>query len=280
MTIKEAFLRSCQEISRLYDEREAESVVKIIFEDIFGIKQIHSAAEFSQNHFDRLTEMKQRLLNGEPVQYILGKADFFGYQFTVNPHVLIPRAETEEMVSWILKTLTSNDTPQQVLDIGTGSGCISITLKLKSPGLKVYAIDISAEAVMTARANAEKLGADVTFETDDIFDPDISSKLGKYKTIISNPPYIPYQERTSMASRVVDYEPELALFIPTADPLYFVKRIAIVSMRHLEENGYLFLELHPGYAVCCKEMLQTAGFRHVEIRKDMSGKDRMIRATK
>ena len=288
MTVKEAKDDFIQILTPQYDEGEAYAMSRYVFEDYFGSKnENHVFLDFLLEDLDII---KKRLLAGEPVQYVVGFAWFFGLKFKVNPDVLIPRPETEELVAWIRedtlnKLIDEGPNPLRVLDIGTGSGCIPITLKVKNPKVTVSAVDISEGALITASRNAYRMNADVDFKRLDILNENSWSEIGQFDIIVSNPPYIPTQEKALMANNVLDYEPHLALFVTDADPLIFYEKIADFAKKHLWMNpkytqlrGILYLECNEFNAPKVVKMLQNKGFYNVELRKDMSKKDRMIRA--
>ena len=216
-----------------------------------------------------------RLEGGEPVQYVLGVADFCGRQFHVAPGVLIPRPETAELCQWILEeSLEERD----VLDIGTGSGCIAATLAAELPGARVTGWDISEEALKIAQENARCLDASVSLERKDALhlQPD-----GRYwDLIVSNPPYIMEEERAGMEKNVLDFEPETALFAPKEEPAIFYYRIADYAVKTLKSCGSLFFELNPLTAEAVASYLRQVGFQNVEIRKDQFGKNRFLKAMK
>ena len=242
-----------------------------------------------------------RLEKGEPVQYVIGTADFCGRQFHVAPGVLIPRPETAELCRWITShgdrhsvrsNLTECLSPCEVIDIGTGSGCIAITLALEIPKAKVTAWDISDEALHIAKENAKALDAEVIFEKKDILNiiPEQSSPTrslshlspltSKYDIIVSNPPYICDKEKELMEKNVLEHEPHLALFVPDNDPLLFYRAIAKYAIDALKPDGMLFFELNPIYAENTESLLLDLGFKHTELKKDQYGKLRFLKATK
>lgn len=277
MTIQEAFTTLINSLSNLYDEREARSIARIVFEDAFGITNFNRQDVFSTEQQRELNHIQKRLLHGEPVQYVLARAGFFGEQFFVNLHVLIPRPETEELVQWILEA-TPLAADFKVLDIGTGSGCIPIILKKKRPKLSVQAIDISAGAIRVAELNAEVHEVEVSFLQLDMLNQSAWEQFHKLDIIVSNPPYIPLQEKTLMPQQVTDYEPAEALFVSNEQPLLFYDVISDFALQHLNKNGQLFFETNEFNALQVVELLQHKGFQHVELRQDLSGKNRMVRA--
>ena len=215
-------------------------------------------------------------MTGEPVQYVLGEADFGGKTFLVEPGVLIPRPETYELCEWVLEERGIN-----ILDIGTGSGCIAITLALGIPEAKVTAWDISDKALKIAAENAKRANVNVSFEQVDILAPlpfTLHPSPLTYDIIVSNPPYILNKERARMERNVLDYEPELALFVPDDDPLLFYHAIARYAIRVLKPDGRLFFEINPLCINDLQQMLNNEGFSHTEVRNDQFDKQRFIKA--
>lgn len=279
MTIKVAYQDLVSALSSIYDEREAANITQYILEDLFKIKNIFSEnTTLSVMQLNQLSEVKKRLLNHEPWQYIIGEADFYDYKFKVTPAVLIPRPETEELVYWINKSLKKKNNPS-ILDIGTGSGCIPITLKKLKPNASISAVDISKTALKIAKHNSEKLNAPIQLKELDILNKKAWNKLGDYDIIVSNPPYIPQSDKKIMRRNVLDFEPELALFVDNEQPIIFYHTIALFAKKHLKPNGYLFFEIHAFFGQAIIEMLIQEGFKNIEMEKDLSGRDRMIRCT-
>lgn len=262
------------ELEAVYEASEARQVSRIVLEDAFGVKNFSRELFFTPDDAVRLEGIKKRLLQHEPVQYILGEADFYGLKFKVDQRVLIPRQETEELVHWILETLPLSANAR-VLDIGTGSGCIPVTLKVKRPALDVFAVDISEGALEIAAENAARHHAAVHFLRADILQasewPD-----GLFDVIVSNPPYIPREEEALMPPQVLAFEPHIALFTQNEDPLIFYHRIAAFALERLSKNGFLFFETNEFNAHAVMDMLKVLGFQRVELRQDMQGKDRMV----
>ena len=274
MTIEETHQALNKSIQPIYGEREAASITRIVFEDAFQLFDFNSKKEFL--YTDKLLAIQQRLLKQEPVQYVLGQADFYGLKFKVSSDVLIPRPETEELVHWVLETNQSVE--PTILDIGTGSGCIPITLKKKLPRAIVSGLDVSEAALTIARAN-EALNEVVLFFIQlDILQKENWDNLPDYDIIISNPPYIPHSEATLMPTWVKDYEPALALFVEHPDTLLFYRVIADFAAIHLTPSGYLFFETNEFNAQKVVQLLEERAFQDIVIQKDMSGKERMIRA--
>lgn len=281
MTLQDAYKQLQFQLFDLYDDREATIIADWTMEHITGFSKIdrlmHKQFVLSAEQESLYILQIKALLAHTPVQYVLGKAWFAGLPFMVNENVLIPRPETEELVDWIMQ---SNITAakKSILDIGTGSGCIPITLKKKMPFALVEAMDISANAITIAQQNAAALGADVHFYTLDIFDKQAISQLGIYDIIVSNPPYIKQSEAADMLANVLQYEPAIALFVPDEDALVFYKAIAVFAKSHLSQNGELFFEINEALGASVCTLLEEHGFRAVELRKDLQGKDRMVKA--
>jgi release factor glutamine methyltransferase len=230
--------------------------------------------EVSPASVERVIDVAQELSIGKPIQYIFGETIFYGLKFIVNSSVLIPRPETEELVHLIIESIRqSTDTKTTLLDIGTGSGCIPITLKKNLPNLQVSAIDISPDALMVAKKNAELNKVTVDFIHGDILNYN-DAKL--YDVIVSNPPYIKEDEKQFMHQNVLAYEPHLALFVSDENPLLFYKAIAAFCMTNLAENGYLFFEINEYLGQQVHQLLEENGFRNIQVVKDMQGKDRMV----
>ena len=267
-------------LTPLYDAGEAKAIVRWVLEVRFGLSATDvycgKVTELSVNHQTELEKNMLRLEKGEPVQYIIGVADFFGRSFHVAPGVLIPRPETAELCQYILSSQTSGG---NILDIGTGSGCIAISLALEKPEAKVSAWDISDEALQIAQKNAKTLEADVTFEHRDILAPSLPTTQ-TWDIIVSNPPYIEPKERDGMERNVLDYEPELALFAPEQNPIIFYQRIGDYAWKSLNHDGLLFFELNPLTAEAVSNYLSDLGFSEIEIRQDQFGKQRFLKAKK
>ena len=281
MTIKESKLDLLNTLTPQFGEGEAYAMSRYIFEDYFTSK--NDSDTFHDFLIEDFEKIKTRLLAGEPVQYVVSFAWFYGLKFKVNPNVLIPRPETEELVEWVLETVKNSSfiihhSPLKLLDIGTGSGCIPITLKVKNPSLNVAAVDISEGALITASRNAYRMNADVEFQRIDILNENEWSQLADFHIIVSNPPYIPNFEKALMENNVLSYEPHLALFVEDEKPLIFYEKIADFAKNHLCTEGSLFFECNEFNAAEVVEMLKEKGFKNIELRRDMSGKDRMIRA--
>lgn len=260
-------------LANLYGAPEARSILRIVYEDVLGLYNLQRPLTAEQEAM--LLPVQQRLLKGEPLQYVLGQADFYGYKFKVDPAVLIPRQETEELVYLILEQ--HGNRPLRLLDVGTGSGCIPITLKLKRPAWQVEALDVSPEALQIARANAQRLEAEVGFLQFDILDTAQWPAQPQYDIIVSNPPYIPPSETKHVPLHVLRHEPHLALFTETEDALVFYRTIAALARQQLKEGGWLYFELNEFNGEEVMEIVENQGFKSVELERDLNGKSRMLK---
>lgn len=262
-----------------YPESEAFSIAKMLLTEVFGFSTLElyggKDKEISGKRRDVLNEMIARLQKNEPIQYIIGIETFGGLTFEVNNHVLIPRPETLELVQWIEHDFRMNN-PCRILDIGTGSGCIAISLGKRISQAKVEAWDISGEALRVAEKNAERNGVDVCFRQQDVLSAEAGSV--RYNVIVSNPPYIAEKEKKNMEANVLDWEPSMALFVPDEDPLLFYRKIALLAVDMLTEEGALYFEINQAYGGETMQMLDSLGYTSVELRKDAFGNDRMIKA--
>ena len=272
----------CKSLASRYPEREAKAVIRYLLEVGYGLSMadiISGAAESIPS--DEMGKKLRRLLNGEPVQYVVGKAEFGGRIFRVTSDVLIPRPETYELCQWLEEEERGKRKEERdfsILDIGTGSGCIAITLALDMPQAKVEAWDISADALTVARENAQELQAKVKFEQVDVLSSlPAQGGLG-WVSIISNPPYICQKEAVEMEQHVLDHEPHQALFVPDEDPLLFFRAIARLGQKALHKDGRLYFEINPAYHQELTKMLDKMGYSEIETRKDLFGKNRMIKA--
>jgi release factor glutamine methyltransferase len=283
-TIREVFALFKKTLNGVYDANEIEALTLLIINEISGSSKAQIKAfpekEITIEQAKRLNEILSRLKTGEPVQYILGYTEFYGLPFKVNPAVLIPRPETEELVEWVLTSIDDKHSKASILDIGTGSGCIVISIKKNLPYASVSAIDISTGALDTAKQNTQLNGVDVDFIQADILNFKSAIEDPKFEIIISNPPYVTLYDKTQMHTNVTDFEPHSALFVPEDDPLLFYKAIADFALDNLNDNGLLFLEINESLGKETVELLRSKGFKAIVLRKDMSGRDRMIRGTK
>ena len=281
MTIAEQQKIYREALSKIYDAQEANAITRLVLEQVLDINPIKLAFErfriLTSFQQENLSKILIRLLNHEPVQYVLGTTEFCGLQFKVSPAVLIPRPETEELVHWILSFVKKNNMSPRILDIGTGSGCIAITLSKELPKAIVHALDISEEALQIAEQNNWLNETQVKFYKNDILEHDIPEK--DYDIIVSNPPYIRLSEKSEMAKHVVDFEPPLALFAP-GDGLLFYRKIAEKSTSALKNGGALFFEVNAALADEVTGILRQHGFKNILTQKDLSGKDRVVTGQK
>ena len=279
MKATQEILRDVKErLVSVYQSDEAESLSMWLIEEILELKRmdilLNLTYELNAAQQHKLEESIVRLLRQEPVQYVLGKAPFLSHEFNVRPGVLIPRPETEELVQWILKENAQADL--RVLDIGTGSGCIPVSLSIAKPSATVYAVDISDEALMIAKENNDLLGATVVFSRLDILAEEIPFK--NLDIVISNPPYVRHSEKQSMQVNVLDHEPELALFVSDEDPLLFYRLIASKSKAALKSGGKLYFEINEAFGKEMERLLLEEGFQEVRIEKDFRDKIRFATA--
>ena len=276
-------------LAQRYDEGEAKAIARMTYEVRFGLTLsdlcLGKDTQLSADDQTELEEIAQRLSQGEPIQYVLGQTGFCGRFFIVNEAVLIPRPETEELCRWIAESEKRKVISDKcsILDIGTGSGCIAITLAAEMLGAGVTAWDISKDALEVARENAKRTGVHVSFEqvdalhlTSDI----LHQTSGVFDLIVSNPPYICNKERATMETNVLEHEPHTALFVPDDDPLLFYRAIAQYGQTALKEGGWLYFEINPLYADALADMLRMMSYHDIEIKEDQFGKQRMMRARK
>ena len=283
-----------QSLTSRYTESEAKAVARYLLEVGYGLSMTDILSGGAERlPADEMEENRRRLLNGEPVQYVIGKSEFGGRIFKVSPAVLVPRPETYELCQWVEEEESGKrreeigerkeERDYSVLDIGTGSGCIAITLALDMPYAKVEAWDISEKALNIARQNAESLNAQVHFrQVDALNEPTEDSSVftlqSSLNIIISNPPYICKQEATAMEAHVLDHEPHQALFVPDDDPLLFYRAIAQYGKSALVAGGWLYFEINPLYHEVLEKMLDEMGYFGIEMRKDQFGRLRFTRA--
>ena len=271
-----------QRLVPVYGEGEAQAIARLIYEVRYGLtlSDLLMGRDSSVPQ-DELEQIAIRLERQEPVQYILGQADFYGKTFVVNEHVLIPRPETAELCQWIVLG-NGLQGCKKILDIGTGSGCIAITLAAEMPKAEVTAWDISEEALKVAEENAKRTDVHVKFEQVDILHlpSSILHLTSAFDLIVSNPPYICNKERETMETNVLEHEPHTALFVPDDNPLLFYRAIAQYGQTALKEGGWLYFEINPLYAEALHEMLSKMSYHDIEIKEDQYGKQRMIRAKK
>lgn len=290
---KELLRQVINELANLYDKSEALAIATRYLHDRFHSDRMKIALNAPIHIDQRLLQHDLELLKiGTPLQHVVGFTEFFGHRFKCNPNALIPRPETEELVDWVISYWSmvngqqldktgrhfEPDSAYRILDIGTGTGCIPISIKKEIPVLEVFGYDISEEAIALAKQNAETLKTQVTFQQHDILAESLPNHF--FDIIISNPPYIPWSEKTEMHTNVVAHDPELALFVPDDGPLLFYRVIAEKAKIGLKDKGLLFFEIHEGYGDKTMDLLSDLDYTDLELRQDINGKDRMIKATK
>ncbi len=281
MKIKQYRAQFIQELTPIYDAGEAESFFYLILEENHQLKRIDLALNpdltFSEEAIQQWNLILEQLKKEIPIQYLLGKTSFYGLDFEVNSTVLIPRPETEELVEWIIegqKPKAKSQKPK-ILDIGTGSGCIAISLAKNISNSEVFAIDISGKALATAKINAKINGINVTFIQRNILETENLEQ--QFDVIVSNPPYVRELEKQEIKKNVLDNEPHLALFVDDNDALIFYRKIAELAQKNLSQNGQLFFEINQYLGKETVELLEKMNFKNIELRKDIYGNDRMIR---
>ena len=278
MHITPSYLR--EQLSKSYEPQEANALARIIFCDMLGQSNVDyylcKDMDLSGNEEEKVKSILQRLEKYEPIQYIEGKKYFSGREFFVRQGVSIPRPETEELVELAAQACKPN---AKILDIGTGSGCIAISLAKKLPEAEVHAWEISEAALEVAKQNNEQLSASVHFEQHDILTYQATGEEA-FDLIISNPPYITESEKAEMETNVLAWEPSIALFVPDNDPLLFYRRIGELALRMLTPNGKLFFEINRAYGDATKQLLCNQGYKNIHIQKDLSGNDRFVYAEK
>ena len=284
MKIKEYRSYFIQELTPIFDDGEAESFFYLILEEKQQLKRIDLALQpdltFSENEITIWNAILEQLMQEIPVQYLLGKTSFYGLDFEVNPNVLIPRPETEELVEWIINTnqVFQKSKSIKILDIGTGSGCIAISLAKNIPNAQVFAIDVSEKALATAKKNGAINGVEVTFIHKNILET--ADLEQQFDIIVSNPPYVRNLEKQEIKKNVLDNEPHLALFVEDNDALIFYRKIAELAQKNLSENGQLFFEINQYLGQEMIDLLEKMNFKNIELRKDIYDNDRMILGTR
>lgn len=271
-------------LTSVYDEREAQAVARWVLDEAFGLSLTDiccgKVSQLSADDARRLEAMTRCLEQAEPVQYVLGHAPFAGHSFEVSPAVLIPRPETEELVNWAVQsaeamTAAKEQTSLHILDIGTGSGCIAISVALALPQATVQAWDISPQALAQARSNAQRLGAQVSFVQQDALQPPHHHAC--LDMVLSNPPYICQREAEDMHRNVLAHEPHMALFVPNDDPLRFYRAITRYAVEALRPGGCVLFEINALYAEATRQMMLDEGLSHIETRLDCFGKERFVK---
>lgn len=287
MQIKQLAQKFLNDLKPLYQEDEAQTLFLFTIHHYLNFSRadysLKKEQQISLDDLQKIETVLEKLREGKPIQYILGETYFYGLPFKVNPSVLIPRPETEELVEWIISVCNSSTTLNSklstIIDIGTGSGCIAISLKKNLPNTKVFALDIAADTIATAKENAILNNVEVEFIQDDILHPQYAIRNTPYDIIVSNPPYIKEDEKPEMHQNVLANEPHRALFVTNENPLIFYDAIANFALKNLAENGLLFFEINEYLGKLTVDLLKDKGFENIGLRKDMQGKDRMIMAS-
>ena len=286
MTLNEARTVLTKELDKVYDSDELKNIIDLVLEHITTMprmEQVKSKQSYlTCGQLETIDSITERLKKNEPIQYVLGEAWFAGMKFKVNKNVLIPRPETEELVDWIVKENAQHamiNVQFSMIDIGTGSGCIPIAIKKKLPDANISAIDVCSEALFTATENAIEHNTEVDFILLDFLDEEKWKELGQFDIIISNPPYVRQSEKENMHIRVKEFEPHKALFVPDNNALLFYKKLSDFSLKHLKQGGSLFVEINESLGDAIIKLFRDAGFVNIELKKDMQGKDRMIKAS-
>ncbi len=270
-----------EKLKALYPPEEIRGFIRLILSDVCGLSYnqqiLCKDKQIPENEKREIYSIVDKLEKMEPLQYVLGKTEFYSLPLKVNPSVLIPRPETEELVDIIIKSHTKQS-PLRILDIGTGSGCIAIALAKHIPNATITAVDISETALQTAKCNARLNNTDISFIQADILNTAESAELipGNFDIIVSNPPYIREEESASMEANVLDYEPHLALFVPNNTPLLFYNAIADFALQKLTPEGMIYFEINAQCDVIINEMLHKKGYTQTNIIRDLSGKNRFI----
>jgi release factor glutamine methyltransferase len=289
MTIQQVYDKMLGQLQAVYESREAANITNMVLEHFTGKKKIdritEKDAEIMDDQCIKLEEALHYLIQHKPVQYVLEECWFAGLSFYVNEHVLIPRPETEELVDWIVtsrKADVDNKVQERerrlsIIDIGTGSGCIPVTIKKHLPSADVMAIDVSSSALQVAARNAKQHCVDIQFAELNFLDKKERDQLGTFDLIISNPPYIRQSEEQTMEQNVLAHEPHIALFVPDENALVFYEAIADFGQEHLTGKGSIYLEINEALGYAVAELYKRKGFTDVEIKKDMQGKDRMVK---
>lgn len=277
--MKQSFDYIRHSISHLYPEKEADSLAYLVLEHVTQFSRVKILTNkntiLSEKEHQKIHFIVERLKKEEPLQYILGETFFYDLPFYVNEHTLIPRPETEELVDWVVAE--NKQSNKNFLDIGTGSGCIAVSLAKNIPDSRVTALDVSAQALELAKKNAIRNQVEISFLSHDILSKS-HSLLGFFDVIVSNPPYVCEKEKPDMRKNVLDFEPHTALFVSNEDPLLFYRSIALFATSYLNKGGALFFEINRAFGTDICSMLDDFGFSNIELRKDLCGNDRMIRA--
>ena len=293
MSLNEVNKMLAEQLKTIYDEREAMNIADMLIENITGLSRIDRMVQkdlqLSNAQTEKIKRLTQELLTHKPIQYVLNEAWFAGIKFYVDENVLIPRPETEELCEWIVvnekskvKSKKSKIKPQTslILDIGTGSGCIAVTLKKKMRDAEIFALDVSEKALHVAEKNASLNNTEIQFYCLNIFNEDEWKSLPYFDIIVSNPPYVKESEAAAMQKNVLKYEPHTALFVNDDDAFIFYNKITAFAQHYLKESGELYFEINESHSIEVNGIMKNYGFAKIELRKDMQGKYRMIRGEK
>lgn len=284
MTLQEARNRLLFQLYHWYEKTEAENIADLVMEHITGWRRIdrivNKTVRLSGPQLEMLDRCSQELSTQKPVQYVLNEAWFYNMKFYVDERVLIPRQETEELVQWILDDVPQNNSGITLMDIGTGSGCIPISIKKQRPDATIFACDISGRALQVAAHNAHLHNLDIQLLQLDFLNESEWSTLPNLDVLVSNPPYIGLHEKEEMHANVVMHEPHGALFVPDEDPLVFYRSIAAFGKLKLKPQARVYVEVNERLAQQAANLFHDAGYTRIEIRKDMQGKERMVRSIK
>ena len=281
MTVQEATYYLLNKLRSIYNDSEASNITDWVIEHLTGSKKaermIYKNTAITDQEEKQLQQYTEKLMNHEPVQYVLNESWFCGLKLYVDRNVLIPRPETEELVEWIISNCKFPVDELKILDIGTGCGCIPISLKRRIRKAEVWACDISDNALTVAKRNATTLGTDINFIHLDFLNEEQRNKLPAFDIIVSNPPYVPEKDKKQMQLNVLNYEPHTALFVPDNDALIFYKAIATFGKEHLQQGGNIYCEIHESLGSPVEKIFSSAGYT-TELKKDMQQKDRMIKS--
>jgi release factor glutamine methyltransferase len=285
-------------LQEVYEESEAKNIADLLIEHITSLSKNE---RLSRNEYEITPEQElafkddlQRLLKHEPIQYLMNKSWFYGLELFVDPSVLIPRPETEELVEWVINDIKASGLDVftrdmagadktnllKILDVGTGSGCIALALKKAMPKAEIWGCDMSEEALNVARRNGSALDLRVDFQGLNFLDPEQQRQLPTVNILVSNPPYIPIKDKQLMDRNVVEHEPHVALFVPNDDPLVFYRALAKFGMHRLYENGSIYMEIHEDLGNQVTDLFKEQGYFSVVVKKDMQGKNRMVKVKK
>lgn len=268
------------DLKALYGDTEARQIVKMLFSEVLDMRDhelfLNKNLELTKEQQDELSQKADLLLQAKPIQYVIGKTEFLDWEFFVNEHVLIPRPETEELVLWIDSEIANHE---RILDIGTGSGVIPISLKLLNEKREVFALDISEKSLAVAQRNAKILDAEVQFLQHNILSESELSQ-NNFDVVVSNPPYVLESEKLEMHANVLEHEPHIALFVSDENPIIFYWKISELAQNILVLGGKIYFEINPKFAIQIQKLLENLGFVEIRSKKDFSGKIRFISAKK